>query len=75
MKFLQKLSLYHAHVTICHGLHQYKCSGCGMCFSEKKTRLIITCISVERRSHVGDVVFHFRTGKNCYIIVRLHIQE
>ena len=30
-----KLILYHAHVTICNDLHQYKCSGCGMCFSEK----------------------------------------
>ena len=31
-----KLSIYHAHVTICDGLHKYKCSGCGMCFHEKK---------------------------------------
>ena len=69
-----KLSLYHAQAMICNGLHQYKCSGCLMCFSEK-TRPTITCISVERSSHVGDVAFHFRTGKNWYIIVRLHIQE
>ena len=31
-----KLTIYHAHVTICNGLHKYKCSGCGKCFSEKK---------------------------------------
>ena len=31
-----KLTIYHAHVSICNGLHEYKCSGCGMCFSDKK---------------------------------------
>ena len=46
-----------------------------MCFSEKKTRITITYTSVERNPHVGDVVCHIRTGNNCYIIVRLHIQE
>ena len=63
-KVFDKLNIYHAHITICDGLDKYKCSGCGMCFSEK-SRLTITCISVERSSHVRDVVFHFRTGKNC----------
>ena len=27
------------HINICNGLHQYKCSGCGMCFSEKKNKI------------------------------------
>ena len=49
--------------------------GVGCALVKKKTRFTITYISVERHSHVGDVVCHFRTGKNCYIIVRLHIQE
>ena len=30
-----KLSVYNAHVNICHGLDQYKFSGCGMSFNEK----------------------------------------
>ena len=31
-----KLSTHNGHVSICDGLNKYKCSGCGMCFTEKK---------------------------------------
>ena len=40
-----KLSTCNGHVSICDGLNKYKCSSCGMCFTEKR-RVIITCIVV-----------------------------
>ena len=31
-----RLSTYNGHVSICDGLNKYKCSGCGMCSTEKR---------------------------------------
>ena len=35
-------------MNICAGLDKFKCSGCGLCFVDKK-RLIIICIIVEKK--------------------------
>ena len=44
-QIFNKLSTYNGYVSICNDLNKYKCSGCGMCFTEKR-RVIITCIAV-----------------------------
>ena len=35
-QMFDKLHTYHGHVNICDGLDKFKCSGCGLCFVDKK---------------------------------------
>ena len=35
-KSFDKLCTFHAHENICTGLDKFKCSGCGLCFVDKK---------------------------------------
>ena len=35
-QIFNKLHTYHVHVNICDGLDKYKCSGCGLCFIDRK---------------------------------------
>ena len=35
-QIFDKLHICHAYVSICDGLDKYKCSGCGMCFTDRK---------------------------------------
>ena len=46
-KLFDTLCTFHGHVNICDGLDKFKCSGCGLCFVDKK-RLIIIYIIVEK---------------------------
>ena len=35
-QMFDKLHTYHGHVNICDDLDKFKCSGCGLCFVDKK---------------------------------------
>ena len=35
-KSFDKPCAFHAHENICKGLDKFKCSGCGLCFVDKK---------------------------------------
>ena len=48
------------HMNICTGLDKFKCSGCGLCFVDKKAHNHM--YNCRKSSHAEGVVCHFMIG-------------
>ena len=62
-QIFDKLHIYHAHVSICDGLDKYKCSGWGMCFTDRK-KTYNHMYNCRKNWHVRGVVCHFKSGSH-----------